>query len=457
MRIAIIGGGISGLTTAFYLKERIKNANISLFEKDKKLGGKIKTENIDGFLFENGSNGFLSNRIETFRYIQDLALEELLLQSENDARVRYIFDKNRLHKFPTDPKEFLSNTLLSPFGKLRVLSEILIPKKDDDSDETLEEFGKRRFGSEFTKKFLDPMSAGVFGSSAKKLSINSAFPRIIELEKQYRSLFRAMYELKRGGQPSGILVSFLGGMGNFIEHLETKLNGVNIFRNSEVKKIEREKDKLGFMVYNLTFKELDVRKDYNSSFDKVIFATESFEASKLLVHIDRELANTLAGIEYAPMSVVGFGYKNMQNSNLNAFGFLTTERSKTDILGALYDSSIFKDRAKEGDQSIRFMIGGVREPALAFESKDELIAIAKSNAKEILKIDKEPDVISLKTWAKAIPSYTLGHQKRVEKIFQKERDGIFFNSNAYFGVGFNDCIINSQKVVDRVIASKKEI
>jgi len=454
MRVAIIGGGISGLASAFYIKHFNPKAQVTIFEKEPNLGGKIATTKKGEFLFEAGSNGFLSNKEETFEFINLLGLNDLLLKSNDSSRIRYIYDKEKLKRLPSSPKEFLTTNILPPLAKLRVAKEYFIKPKLDDIDETMFDFGNRRLGKEFTRVFLEPMSAGIYGSTARLLSIHSAFPKIIQMEREYGSLFKAMKKRKKGGSPTGVLTSFKGGMSSFITALEKKLQAT-IFKNTEVRKITKEKNRFDDTVYQIEFKELDVRKDFTATFDKVIFSTPADATSKLFLNLDREVANYLAGIKYIPMSLVGFGYDSL-NTNLNAFGLLTTKESQKDILGALFDSSIFNDRAESG-KSIRFMIGGARDPKLAFESEDELINICKAEARDILKIDKEPSEIFIKRWNRAIPSYEVGHKRRVEKIFKllSNHENLFLNSNAYFGVGFNDCIINSIKIAKEALKDSK--
>ena len=183
MKIAVIGGGISGLTTAFYLNffgnSDGDKYDITVFEKEKELGGKMRTKNIKGFLVEEGTNGFLSNRPDTLELLKYAGIENLLLKSNDNARVRFIY-KDKLYKMPEGAKDFFLSGIMSPLGKLRVACEYFIPQKKDDMEETLQEFGYRRVGKELTETFLDPMVAGVYGSSPDKISVNASFEKIKE-------------------------------------------------------------------------------------------------------------------------------------------------------------------------------------------------------------------------------------------------------------------------------------
>lgn len=447
MKIAVVGGGISGLATLFYINKLLPEAKVFLFEKEESVGGKIKTENIDEYLFESGSNGFLSNKPLTFDFIEEAGLGDLILKSNDSSRIRYVFHKGKLHLLPDSPKAFLKTKLLSPLGKLRVASEYFIKAKKDSSDESLQDFGYRRVGKEFTDIFLDVMSAGIFASTPKTLSVKSAFPKIVELEREYGGLFRGMLAKKgKGGAPSGVLTSFKGGMSNFINELEKKLNFEN-FKASEVTRVEK-----GEYGYKLDFEVKSVMKKYSMEFDKVIFATPANVTAHLMRKIDREIAYDLASIEYVPMSIVGFGY-DKPYFDLNGFGLLTTTSSHQDILGVLWDSSIFDDRAPSECKSLRVMIGGIRNRELALKSREELIEIATLGIKNTMGIDEVADKVFVKQWREAIPNYSVGHLEKVNKIFKsiKKHKDLYLNSNAYYGVGFNDCIANSKKCVKELI------
>lgn len=441
MKIAIVGGGISGLATAFYIKQGNPDIDITIFEKEEKLGGKMMTKQIDGFLFEEGSNGFLSNKPDTLELVKESGCEDLLLRSSDKARVRFIY-KDALHKLPESPGAFLATPLLSFFGKLRVAGEILIPAKKDDSDETLESFGYRRVGKEMTSSFLDPMTAGIFASKPDKISVNAAFPAVVKLEKEYGGLFKGMMKKrKKEAGPGGVLMSFKGGVSAFVKSLADFID-VNIKTDTPVKSIEKTEEK--FLIYTT--------KEDKEEFDNVILSTPAYESAKILNKVDSEFSVLLHDIEYSPISVVGLGYSELKH-NLDGFGLLTTTSSKKDVLGVLWDSSIFEDRADKGKKALRVMIGGQRNPDLALKNDEELKNIAIKGVKETMGIEELPETVYVKKWEKGIPNYRVGHLERMQKLFEKLKkyNGLYLSSNAYFGVGLNDCVGNSKKVANEVL------
>lgn len=438
MRVAIIGGGISGLASAFYLKHFDENIQISIFEKCQELGGKMKTRKINDFYIEEGTNGFLSNKPDTLDLVKLTNSEDLLLKSDDLARIRFIY-KDKLHLLPESPKAFLETKLLSFKGKLRVLMEFIIPAKKNDEEESLQSFGYRRVGKEMSDVFLDAMVAGVYASSPSKISVNAAFPLVVNLEKQYGGLFKGMIQKrKKSAGPGGVLMSWKQGVSTFIDLL-AKLSKAKIYLNTSIKSLE--KGDCGYILNH----------DKSLVFDKVILSTPAFVSSLLVKDISKTLSQKLNLIEYSPISVVGLGYENL-NHDLKGFGLLTTSSAKQPILGVLWDSSIFSDRASN-KKLLRIMIGGQRDKELALKSEIELIKLAKEGVKNTMGVSDEPDVCFVKRYERGIPNYKIGHLNNVEEIF-KELEGIehlYLNSNAYKGVALNDCIKNSKICAKKVL------
>ena len=440
MNIAIVGGGISGVSTAFYIKHYLPEANVTLFEKEDHLGGKMNTAKKEGFLIEEGSNGFLSNKPDTLELVKLSGCEDILLKSSDEARKRFIFDGS-LEVLPESPGAFIKTPLLSFKGKLRVAYEIFAKPKNDDSDESLQEFGYRRVGKEMTDVFLDAMVAGIYASTPAKISAPAAFPLVVKLEKEYGSLFKGMMaKKKKEAGPGGVLMSFKGGVSSFVDRLSKALN-INIVKNANIKTLKKDGDGYKVLGDNLQM-----------VFDRVVLCTPAFVSSELVRNFAPDIADRLNDIEYSPISIVGLGYDFLKD-DLKGFGLLATTRAKQKVLGILWDSSIFLDRAPKGKKLLRAMIGGQRSPELALKSDEELIELAKDGIKCIMGIERVPDMIYVKRWEKGIPNYKVGHLENIEKIFEKikEHKGLYLNSNAYRGIGLNDCVSNSKKCAKEVV------
>ena len=439
MRIAIIGGGISGLATAFYIKRHSSQTEVWIFEKETSLGGTMRTVNIDGFLFETGPNGFLSNKPDALDLVNESGGESLLLKSSDAARIRYVFT-DRLHRLPENPIAFMRSGLLSFSGKLRTLAELFVPPRKEQDDETLQSFGYRRVGKEFTDIFLNAMAAGIFASTPEVISVNAAFPAVVELEQDYGGLFKGMIKKrKKGAGPGGVLMSFKGGVGAYIDHLRDTLDA-EIRLDSEIIHLKYQND--GYTVGT---------QDDALQADKVVLTTPAYVSAKLLQPLAPAISMQLQAIDYSPISVVGLGYHALAHP-LNGFGLLTTASAHKEILGVLWDSSIFHDRAPASGKSVRVMIGGQRNPALALKDDSSLVDIALRGIRETMGVTDSPTVTFVKRWTMGIPNYKLGHLANVDNLFAQLKDfpGLFLNSNAYYGIGLNDCVHNSRLCAERV-------
>lgn len=431
MNIGIIGGGLSGLTTAFYINFFGEGKHsVTVLERDKTVGGKMRTHNEDGFLVEEGSNGYLSNRPDTTELVRLAGLDDILLKSNDNARIRYIY-KDKLYKMPESPKDFMLSGIMSPLGKLRVACEYFIPQKTDDKEETLREFGYRRVGKELTDTFLDPMVAGVYGSTPDNIAIAASFDKIVMMEQKFGGLIKAMLAMKsKSAAPTGVLMSFKGGCESFVKGIADK---------------SKADIKLGYCVKNIVKKDDKFIVNGELEFDKLIVSTPAYEAANLLSELLPDAVRRLNAIEYTPISVVGLGYDNISH-DLRGFGLLTTSSAKQPVLGVVWDSSVFYDRAPEGGAVLRVMIGGQRDKDLALKSDEILTELAKLGIRNTMGIKDEPKNVYVKRHEKGIPNYNLGHIANVNEIMKETKrvGGLYLNSNAYKGVAMNDCIKNSR-------------
>jgi oxygen-dependent protoporphyrinogen oxidase len=404
-KLAIVGGGISGLSLAYYLQN---DYEITVFEKDK-WGGKAYTQKVGNYLFEEGVNGFLNNSPKTLELCEKIGIKPI--KADENAKIRYIYD-DKLIKLPSKPIEFLTSDIMSLKGKIRILKEFFI-KPVCDREESVKEFAIRRLGKEFYRKMMIPMLAGIYASTPEITSMNAAFPKLKKVECEYGSLFKGMIKLKRGGEPTGELHSFEYGMSEFINKL-------------------REKTKANFV--NKEIKDIDELKNY----DKVVIATESFVAAEILKKYEK-LSNLLQKIKYNPVAIVGLDFESVTPKS---FGILTI---KNKTLGILMDKYIFPNR-----NGIRAMLGGARYPEIKDLNKEEIIKTALDDVYEIIK-NANPKITWLKLHKNAIPNYSMGHQKLVNEIFNEaDKLNIYLTGNAYNGISFNDCIKNSYELAERL-------
>ncbi|GAB5046563.1 protoporphyrinogen oxidase [Thermodesulfovibrio sp. TK110] len=442
--VVIVGGGISGLSLAYFLLKRKPELDIKLIEADKRAGGKIVTENISGFLCEGGVNGFLSNKPSTIALAKELGIEPL--KGSEESKLRYILINGRLMRVPDNPVKFFLSPILSFSGKLRMIGEYFIPTLKEEVDETVESFVSRRVGREFYEKLIDAMSTGIYAGDPARMSMKSCFLKVYYLEKKYGGLIKGLLALKKEkkdvkAQPEAVLMSFKDGMSDLIKSLESYLSS-RIIKGKKVINIAKNN---GF--YTVYF------EDGKIDTEKVILACPAYEASEILKELDREVSAILKTIPYPPLSVVAFGFKKETvGFGTSLYGFLIPHREKRKILGTLFDSSIFSNRAPEGYVLLRSMIGGRRAPELAMLPDEKLIDTALTELRDILQIRGEPDFVKIFRWEKAIPQYEMGHEEKLMKIEQRLQKfpGLYLTGNAYRGVSVNDCIENSLKLSERI-------
>lgn len=443
-KVVIVGGGISGLSLAYFLLKKNPQLDIKIVEAEKRAGGKIITENISGFLYEGGVNGFLSNKPSTIALAKELNIEPI--KGSESSKIRYILINGKLKKVPDNPVKFFLSPLLSFSGKIRMLKEYFIPPLKENIDETVESFVSRRVGKEFYEKLIDAMSTGIYAGDPSKMSMKSCFPKVYFLEKKYGGLLKGLIALKKERkdaktQPSGVLMSFKGGMAELIQSLESNLLS-KILKGKKVLSIDRKNN-----YYSV---HLD---DGLIEAEKVILACPAHESASILKELNQELSELLNTIPYPPLSVVAFGFKKEQiGFGTGLYGFLIPYRERRNILGTLFDSSIFPNRAPEGYVLLRSMIGGRRSPELAMLPDEKLIDTTLSELKPLLNIKGDPEFIKIFRWEKAIPQYELGHEDKLNRIEQilSQFPGIYLTGNAYRGVSVNDCIENSLKLAERV-------
>jgi oxygen-dependent protoporphyrinogen oxidase len=439
MKIAIVGAGISGLSTAFYLQRERPDWEFTVFDAGAQPGGTMHTADVQGFRFEAGGNGFLTNKPDSLQLVDDCGAGDLLLPSSDKARRRFIFN-GTLQPLPESPPAFLKSKLLTWPQKLRVAAELLVPARRDGGEETLQQFGYRRVGKGLTDVFLDAMTAGIYGNTPAKISVNAAFPLVVNLEREYGGLFRGMLaKRKKGAGPGGILMSFRDGVGTFIEHLRGKVDA---------------DWKLGEPVGVIAQDGARWRVEspsVSSSFDRVIVGAQAYAAAGMFRDSDPELSRLLAAIDYTPIAVVGLGYRQLDH-DLDGFGLLTTTAARQPILGVLWDSSIFPDRAPQGCKSMRIMIGGQRNPELVDQDDSGLLSTAMAGLKSTMGVTQDPDVVFIQRWQRGIPHYALGHLDRVGAIFRRlaAQPGLHLVCNAYNGIAMNDCVRNGRELALRI-------
>jgi oxygen-dependent protoporphyrinogen oxidase len=443
MKVAVIGGGISGLCTAYHLKKA--GTDITLFERSERVGGNLGTAKQDGYLIEYGPNSLLANR-EILDLIEDLQITREILRPRAGGKKRYIIRDGKLTALPGGPLDIFTTGAFSFGGRLRVLKEPFIKTKSING-ESVAAFFDRRLGREITEYAVDPFISGIYAGDPKKLAIKNAFPKLHRYEKEKGSIIKGAFfapKDKNARLPKNAPRSFTfkDGMTTLTDALQDNLGG-DIRLGTSVTSISKEER--GYHV---------LTDDGDELFDTVVISTPARAASCLISSLDGPLAAELADIYYPPIAVIYAGFRRDQiKVNATGFGFLVPAVENRKILGCLFSSSLFEERAPDGFELFTTFIGGSRKAELCNMPDNELIKLAIEELRDILKIDGEAAFASIKKWERSIPQYNIGYERVPATIdkFRETHPGIFFCSNFYNGISVGDCVKNSVTTANQVL------
>ena len=463
----IVGGGVSGLATAYLLRKKAAaegvELEINLLEKEPRVGGKIWSIKEEGYLCEWGPNGFLDSKPQTLDLCRQLGAADLILRSNNNARKRFIYADGILHCLPENGPAFLKSKLISWPGKLRLALELFAAKAPEGVDETLAAFGRRRLGDEALRKLIAPMVSGIFAGDPETMSLNSCFPRIAELEREYGSLIMAMIKLAKqkkremaagkvvssAAGPGGILTSFRGGIQTLTDILAERLGTAVVTKQTALKV-----SKVGSSGFRIQTDQCELEADI------VVLATPADVSAGLVQGFDTFINHVLLEIPYASMTVACFGYeRNKIRFDVNGFGYLIAKEEGMNTLGTLWDSSIFAERAPAGKVLFRSMMGGACFPRYINLSDEEVNNRVQADLKKIMDIKAPPSFVRIFRHEKAIPQYTVGHGERLTQLGDKLREhpGLFLTGNAYRGIGLNDCVAAADRCAKEAVAFLKRV
>ena len=463
----VVGGGISGLATAYMLREKARangvEVEITLLEKEPRVGGKIWSIKDDDYLCEWGPNGFLDSKPQTLDLCRQLGAADLLLRSNNNARKRFIYADGMLHSLPENGPSFIKSKLISWPGKFRLAMELFAAKAPEGGDETLAAFARRRLGNEALQKLIAPMVSGIFAGDPETMSLKSCFPRIAELESEYGSLIMAMIKLAKkkkqevaagkavssAAGPGGILTSFRGGIQTVTDILAEKLGKAVITRQAALKV-----SKVGNSQFRVETESCELEADV------VVLATPADVSAGIVRELDTFVNHVLQTIPYASMTVACFGYeKGKIRYDLSGFGYLIPKEERMNTLGTLWDSSIFAQRAPAGKVLLRSMLGGACFPKYINLSDAEITNRVQDDLKKIMGITAPPSFVRIFRHEKAIPQYTVGHGERLANLGAKlkEHPGLFLTGNAYRGIGLNDCVAAADRCAKEAVVYLKRL
>jgi len=467
--VAIIGGGITGLATAYYLqKDAPPYVTYSLLESDSRWGGKIITEDTFGFIIEGGPDSFITQKPAALNLCRELGLEDHLLGTNEAQRKVYVLINGRLRPLPdgvtlvipTRFTPFVTSSLISLPGKLRMALDLIIPRRHHDGDESLASFIRRRLGQEALDKIAEPLMSGIHVSDAERQSLAATFPRFMELERVHRSLIKGMViqksqRARRAGLSLPPFMTLLGGLGELVTALCAQLHG-DLRLNSSVVRLERADKRGEESHYGKPGGYYIWLQDGQMLYtDAVVLTVPAYTAAKLISPLHATLSHRLRSIRYVSTATLSLGYRRSEFDHpLDGFGFVVPRREPTQLMACSWTSTKFLHRAPAGHVLLRVFLGGPhREETLALDNQS-ILDLVREELRCIMGVDAYPVVTRLHRWQKANPQYDVGHLERVAEIerLAGELPGLYLAGSGYRGVGIPDCIVQGEKAARAVLA-----
>ena len=450
--IIIIGAGLTGLTLAYYLKKR--GLTPLILEKADRPGGVIQSHTEQGFTYESGPNtGVLSTK-EIALLFEDLSRHCTLETGQGGANKRYVMKKGRWEPLPSGLVSAVRTPLFTLMDKFRILGEPF-RKPGNNPDESVADMVRRRLGKSFLDYAVDPFISGIYAGDPSRLVTRYALPKLYALEQNYGSFIRG--SIKKSREPKSEdekkatreVFSVKGGLGNLIAALEKEIGMENI--RYGVREIKTEFRGNGFRVSFAASGE-----PINVECSRLVSTAGGYALPDILTFIPPEELDPILSLNYAGVVQVAAGYSRWTGTPLDAFGGLVPSLEKRQILGILYPSAIFRDRAPEGGALLSVFLGGTRNRELITKSDEEITAIALGEIRKTLGADREPDLLKVFRYEKAIPQYEISSGERLECIGELEGryPGLILAGNIRDGIGMADRVKQAGLIADMLTEAR---
>ena len=467
-RVVIIGGGITGLTTAYRLHQLIKKnklpIEVKLLEASKKVGGILRTENRDGFLLEQGPDAFISTKPWAIELCRDLGLADQLIKPNLDNPRSFIVRAGQLQPVPegfylmapSSLRPFLASPIFSWRGKLRMIMDLFLPTKNVSTDESLEDFVVRRLGREAFDRMAQPMIGGIYSANPKKLSLQATMPQFLQLEQKYGSIIRALMETmseRSSGARYGIFRTFDQGIQVLVNELLKKLPVGMVETGSMVTKITKIMKPEKNDVWNI---EINNQSKTNLVADQLCLALPATQMTQLLSSDIPKLSHLLESVSYASSATINLAFRRSQiKHHLGGMGFVVPAIEDRSITACTFSSLKFPYRAPEGQVLLRAFIGGALQQHLLDYSDNDLLNLVLADLQDLLGIIGQPILSQICRWNGSSPQYNLGHLERISQInlAVSKIKGLELAGNAFHGVGIPDCVNSGNKAAESIFKS----
>ncbi|MEK4230649.1 protoporphyrinogen oxidase [Solibacillus sp. FSL H8-0538] len=459
-KVVVIGGGITGLTTAFYLQQEAKQYNLPLdvvlIESSLRVGGKIHTLRKDGFIIERGPESFFDSCSSVRSLARDLRIEHEIVQNKNGQT--YIAVGSELHPIPSnllfggspEVSSFITSSLISISGKIRAAGDLLLPKSSEKIDEPISDFFRRRFGKEVVENLVEPVLAGTFAGDVDHLSMQSMFPQFYQLEKEHRSLILGMKKSGKGiyaiGDDKDELhyETFRNGLETLVETLEAELAPNTILKGVKVDSIEKSSDNsLQIYLNNIAPIQADaviMTTPYN-------VAKDVFRGSNLM--------QDLPSMNYATIATVTMAFKEGQiNKYKDALNFFVSRNSDFAITSCTWNNRKWDNVSPEGYDLLRVYIGRVGDESIVELSDSEIEKTVVQDLQKAIDLHDNPVFTVVARWKQSMPQYTVGHDKLLSILkerFSEQFPQVQLIGSSYEGISVPDCVAQGKNAAKHLI------
>jgi oxygen-dependent protoporphyrinogen oxidase len=463
-RVAVVGGGISGLAAIHRLHELDPSIEVTLYEAGESLGGVLQTVRQDGFLIERGADNFITNVPWGLELCRRIGFEDQLLETNSAHRQAFVVSRGRLRKIPEGfvimaPSRtwpIISTPILSPLGKLRMACEYFLPGRPPEEDESLASFVRRRFGAETYDRLVQPLIGGIYTGDPEKLSVLSTMPRFVEMERKHGSLIRAIWKqaAKQRAQTQGtsgarysMFVAPRDGMSSLLDAIVDRLPQSAVRTNTPVERLTRSNGQGWTLTLGGSQRE-------DCTVDAVILASNAAASADLVADLDGEIADTLRQIPHASCSIVSLAYDRDQIGHaMDGFGFVVPAVERRQVISGSFSSVKYPGRAPDGQVLVRAFIGGQMQAELADLPDAALTKIACDEMGQLMSIRGKPKFVLISRYSESMPQYYVGHIQRIAALEERAANlsGLYFTGNAFGGVGMPFCIRKAEQAAEKVL------
>lgn len=462
--MVIIGGGITGLTAAYYLQKHAREnellLEVKLVEASHRVGGKMQTYVKDGFVIERGPDSFLERKESAGRLAREVGLGDKLVN--NSTGKSYVLVKDRLHPIPggavmgipTQISPFVTSGLFSWPGKFRAAGDFFLPPSKVAGDQSLGDFFRRRLGDEVVENLIEPLLSGIYAGDIDNMSLLSTFPQFYQTEQKYGSLIlgtkkstpapkKQPAELAQA-KKKGMFLTVTSGLQSFVDAIESKLESGSVIKGIRVDKVSKQKR--GYRLRLSSGETLDA--------DSILVAAPHEAA--LHIFADHEhIFTPFRDMPSTSVATIAMAFpESVIKEDIDGTGFVVSRNSDYTITACTWTHKKWPHTTPEGKVLLRLYVGRPGDEAIVDLSDDEIIQIALEDLNKIMEIQTQPDFAVVSRWKEAMPQYTVGHKQRIANLkrnLEEELPGVFVGGSSFEGVGLPDCIDQGEVAVEKIL------